>query len=129
MKIKTYKIKSVINEIVKVKNKSEKRKSTIKNFETLYESQEKLLKFFNNYSKIVSQTKFKTKCGEGLKILTPNQILQKLPIDIPRLKAGNTSENLLNEIRQTIHSLYQAKEITKQAYNNIMNLIQGIIQK
>ena len=129
MKIKNYKIKSVINEIVKVKNKSEKRKSAIKNIETLYESQEKLLKFFNDYSKIVSQAKYKTKCGQGLKKLITNQMLQRLPIAISRLKASNTSENLLNEIRQIIHSLYQTKEIIKQAYNHIMNSIQGIIQK
>ena len=41
-----------------------------------------------------------------------------------KLKAGNTSENLLNEIHQTIHSLYQVNKITKQVYNNIMNSIQ-----
>ena len=48
---------------------------------------------------------------------------QRLPIAIAQVKAGNTSENLFNEIRQIIYSLYRAKEITEKVYNNIMNLI------
>ena len=50
-------------------------------------------------------------------------MLQKLPIALTQVKAGNTSESLLNEIRQIIYSLYRAKEITKKMYNNIMNSI------
>ena len=50
-------------------------------------------------------------------------MLQRLPIALAQVKAGNTSENLLNEIRQIIYSLYQAKEITKKVYSNIMNSI------
>ena len=42
----------------------------------------------------------------NLKILTPKQILQRLPISLAQVKAGNASENLLNEIRQIIYSLY-----------------------
>ena len=48
-------------------------------------------------------------------------MLQRLPIALAQVKAGKTSENLLNEIRQTIYSLYQAREITQKVYNNIMN--------
>ena len=55
-----------------------------------------------------------------LKILTPKQMLQRLPIALAQVKAGNNSENLLNEIRQIIYSLYQSKEITKKVYNNLM---------
>ena len=51
------------------------------------------------------------------------QKLQRLPIALAQVRAGNTSENLLNEIRQIIYSPYQAKEITKKVYNNIMNSI------
>ena len=54
------------------------------------------------------------------KILTPKQMLQRLSIALAQVKAGNISENLLNEIRQIIYSLYQAKEITKKVYNNLM---------
>ena len=58
--------------------------------------------------------------GEGLKILTPNQMLKRLPIALAQVKAGNNSESLLNEIRQIVYSLYRSKEITKKVYNNII---------
>ena len=50
-------------------------------------------------------------------------MIQRLPITLAQVKAGNTSENLLNEIRQIIYSLYGAKKITKEMYNNLMNSI------
>ena len=50
-------------------------------------------------------------------------MLPRLPIALAQVKAGNTSENLLNEIREIIYSLYQAKEITKTVYKNMMNSI------
>ena len=53
--------------------------------------------------------------GEGanemLKILTPNQMLKRLPIAFAQVKAGNNSESLLNEIRQIVYSLYRSKSI------------------
>ena len=52
--------------------------------------------------------------GEGLKILTPNQMLKRLPIALAQAKARNNSESLLNEIRQIVYSLYRSKEITKK---------------
>ena len=71
----------------------------------------------------LSEAKHKAKYGKGLKILTPTQMLQRLPIAPAQVKAGHTSENLLNKIRKIIYSLYQAKEITKKEYNKIMNSI------
>ena len=50
-------------------------------------------------------------------------MLERLAIALAKVKAGNTPENLLNEILQIMWSLYQAKEITKIVYNNIMNSI------
>ena len=50
-------------------------------------------------------------------------MLERLPIALAQVKAGNTSENLLNKVRQVIYSLYQAKEISKNVYNNIMNSV------
>ena len=50
-------------------------------------------------------------------------MLQRLPIAVALVKAGNNSENLLNEIRQIVNSLYQSKEITKKVYNNIIKSI------
>ena len=68
---------------------------------------------FDDYSRIVSEAKYKTKYGEGLKILTPKQMLQRLLIALAQVKAGNISENLLNEITQIIYPLHWSKEITK----------------
>ena len=61
--------------------------------------------------------------GTGLKILTPKQILQRLPIALAQIKAGNNSQSLFNEIRQIVYSLYQSNEITKKVYNNILKSI------
>ena len=60
----------------------------------------------------------------GFKILAPKQMLQKLPTVHAQVKAGNNSENLLNEIRKIAYSLYQPKDITKNVYNNIIKPIQ-----
>ena len=50
-------------------------------------------------------------------------MLQRLPIALAQIKAGNDSQSLLNEIRQIAHSLYQSKEITKKVYNSILKSI------
>ena len=63
--------------------------------------------------------------GEGIKILTPNQMLKRLPIALAQIKAGNNSERLLNEIRQIVYYLYRSKKITKMLYNNIINSIKA----
>ena len=61
--------------------------------------------------------------GTGLKILTPKQMLQRLPIALAQMKAGNNSQSSLNEIRQIVYSLYQSREITKKVYNNLLKSI------
>ena len=64
--------------------------------------------------------------GKGLKIPTPKQMLQRLPIALAQVKAGNNSESLVNEIRlyiQIVYSLYQSKQIAKNVYNNIIKSI------
>ena len=75
----------------------------------------------------IFQVSKESKEGEGanemLKVLTPNQMLKRLPIALAQVKAGNNSESLLNEIRQIVYSLYRSKEITKKVYNNIINSI------
>ena len=68
--------------------------------------------------------KLKVAKGTRLKILTPKQMLQRLPIALTQVKAGNNSENSLNEIRQIVYSLYQSKEITKKVYNKIIKSMQ-----
>ena len=52
------------------------------------------------------------------------QILQRLPIALAQVKAGNNSESLWNEIRQIVYSLYQSKQMTKKVYNKIIESIQ-----
>ena len=61
--------------------------------------------------------------GQGLKILTPNQMLSRLPITLAQLKAGNNSEKLKNEIRQLLYSLYRSKKLTKQLYKSLIDII------
>ena len=73
---------------------------------------------------MMSEAKIKATKGTGPKILTPKQMLQRLPIALAQVKPGNNSENLLNEIKQIVYSLYESEEITKQVYNNIIKSIQ-----
>ena len=61
--------------------------------------------------------------GSGLKILTTNQMLSRLPITLAQLKAGNNSEKRKNEIRQLLYSLYRSKKLTKTVYNNLIIII------
>ena len=78
----------------------------------LYESRPVAIKLFNEYSLIASEDKYKAKQGKGLKILSPKQMLQRMPIALAQVKSGNTYENLLNEIRRILYSLH--REITKK---------------
>ena len=75
--------------------------------------------FDANYDSKQNETK-----GKRLKIWTPRQMLQRLPVALAQVNASNNSESLLNEIRQIIHSLYQPKQMTKKVYNNIIKSIQ-----
>ena len=111
-----------MNEIMKGGKKSEDQNSTMNNNKTLYEPREKVINLFDYCYRIVPEAKYK-QYGEGLRMLTPKQMLQRLLIALAQVKARNTSENVLNEIRKVISSLYQAKEITKKVCNNLINLI------
>ena len=61
--------------------------------------------------------------GQGLKTLTLNQMLSRLPFSLAQLKAGNNSEKLKNEIRKLLYSLYISKKLTKQLYKNLIDII------
>ena len=95
-------------------------------------SREKVLELFNDCCKIASNAKYRSIYGEGhlselatrLKILTLKQMFQRFPIALAQVKAGNISENLLNEIGQIAYYLYRKKEITKKVYKNILNSIE-----
>ena len=64
-----------------------------------------------------------SKSGKGLKILTNNQMLSRLPILLAQIEAGNNSIKLKNEARQILHSLYRSKVLTKTVYNNLFKSI------
>ena len=107
----------------KTGRKTLEQEKIINNLERFYASRQEVINFFRDYTEMFSDANYRAKQNEtkgtGLKILTPNQMLQRLPIALAQVKAGNNSENLLNEIRQIIYSLYQSKEITKKVYNNL----------
>ena len=81
------------------------------------EKPNKIVKIVEDIIKFIKQTQQ----GKDLKILTPSQMLSRLPITLAQLKAGNNSEKLKNEIRQLLHSLYRSKN--KQVYNNLIKYI------
>ena len=100
----------------------------INNLEKFYNSREEVINFFRDYIEMLSDANYDAKQNEtegtGLKILTPKQMLQRLPIALAQVKVGNNSESLLNEIRQIVYSLHQSKQITKKVYNKISKSIQ-----
>ena len=63
------------------------------------------------------------KQGQGLKILTTDQTLSRLPITSVQLKAGNSSRKFKNEIMQLLYSWYRSKKITKKLYKNLVYII------
>ena len=93
----------------------------MKRIKDFYNGREKVIKIYNFYIRMVSEAKYKSIHGEGLKMLTHKQMLQRLSIALAQEKAGNKSESLQNEIRKIIYSLYRVNEVTEKVYNNIMN--------
>ena len=79
---------SNLNEISKGRFKSKEQKGSLENINLLYQSRQPLIKLFDYYSSIASEAKHKAKQGKGLKILTPKQMLQRLPIALAQVKAG-----------------------------------------
>ena len=102
-----------------VKKPAEQKEKNNK-LEKFYNSTEEVTNFFKDYIEMLSDAKYDAKQdetrGKKLKILTPKQMLQRLPIALAQVKAGNNSESLLNEIKQIVYSLYQSKQITKKVY-------------
>ena len=106
------------------RDKSKEQKKTTVNIKNLYNSREEVVKMFNDYARNMSRNIYDSKQeGTGLKILTPKQMLQRLPIALAQIKSGNNSQSLLNEIRQIVYSFYQSKEITKKVYNTMLKSI------
>ena len=105
-----YAIKKVLD---RIKKAPENKKSKI-------EKNEKVINIVDN---ILYFNQLEQQKGEGLKILTPNQMHSRLPITLAQLNAGNNSEKLKNEIRQLLYSLYRSKKLTKQLYKSLIDII------
>ena len=73
---------------------------------------------------MIFEAKRKANKGKELKILTPQQMLQRILIALAQVKAGNNSKNVSNEIEEVVYSLNQSKEITEKVYNNIIKSMQ-----
>ena len=72
---------------------------------------------------MVHNARYDATYGKELKMLTPKEMLQRLPIDLAEVTPGNRSEVLINQNRQITYFLHREKEITRKEYNSIMNSI------
>ena len=114
---KNNKLVSVINSGLKgfkekIK-KMPKEKKEIENPRLIVQIVEEILKF----------NKQNQQKGQGIKTLTPNQMLNRLPIALAQLQAGNNSNKLKNEIRQLLYSLYCSKNMTEQICKSLVGII------
>ena len=81
------------------------------------------IKYWKFFKKILDFNKEIQKQGLGLKVLTPDQILRRLPISLAQLNAGNNSEKMKNEIRQLLNSLYRSKKLAKNIYKSLFDIV------
>ena len=102
--------------IIRKGNKNANQKRILANINIHFNARNSAIKFIEDFGSMILEAKklAKEQEGIGLKILTPNQMLKRLPIALAQINTGNNSENLLNEIRQIAYSLYRSKEITKK---------------
>ena len=92
--------------IIRIGNKNDNQKQVVANANILFNGRSSAIKFIEDYGSMIPEAKRLAKEeqeGIRLKILTPNQMLKRLPIALAQVKAGNNS---LNEIRQIVYSLY-----------------------
>ena len=95
-------------------------------FKSSPKSDSKNIRNTNNMQEIIEGILEYTQLNQseqGLKVLTPNQMLSILPISLAQLKAGNDSEKLKNKIRQILYSLYRSKKLTKQICKSLIDII------
>ena len=113
------------SEIVEeIKNKCSNLKDEIKKMSKEEIKNEKPNDILGIINEILDFNKeIKKQQGSGLKIVTANQMLSRLPISLAQLNAGNNSEKLKNEIRQILYSLYRSKKLTKQLYKSLVDII------
>ena len=120
-----YNFRKYLNTI-RIGNKNDNQKRTFANINIFHNARNNAIQFIHDYGSMILEAKnqaIEEQYGKGLEILTPNQMLKRLPTALAQIKSGNNSESLLNEIRQIVYSLYRSKEITKKVNNNIINSI------
>ena len=105
-------INSGLKDLKEEIKKMSKEEKEIEDPEVIVEIVEEILKFNKQKQE-----------GQGIKILTPNQMVSRLPISLAQLEGGNNSNKLKNEIRQLLYSLYCSNNVTKQVYNNLIKHI------
>ena len=116
------KFKDNVTKLDNFKSKKEKGSVSAK--------QKKIIRYDKDLKNILDLYKLKSgsdtsKNGEGLKILTNKQMLNRLPILLAQIQAGNNSKSLKNELRQILYSLYRTKVLTKTVYNNLIKSIRA----
>ena len=89
----------------------------------MFEDEEEIPKDMPDLESEQSAEQRRKQKGQGLKILTPQQMLSRLPISLAQLKVRNNSEKLKNEIRQLLYSLYRSKKLSKTICKHLMNAI------
>ena len=90
------------------------QKNTLFNIEMLYKARNEAIKFHDDYSSMMSEAKYRATQGTGLKILTPKQMLQRLPVALAQVKAGNNLESLLMKFGKLfIFCINQNKSLKK----------------
>ena len=89
----------------------------------MFEDEERTSRDMPDLETEESTAEKRNKRGQGLKILIPEQMLSRLPISLAQLKAENNSENLKNEVRRLLYSLYRSKKSSKTIYKHLMNTI------
>ena len=110
--------------IIRRGNRYADQKKVLANINIHFNVRNDAIKYIEDYGSMILEAKTLAKQeGTRLKILTPNQMLKRLPIALAQISAGNNSKSLLNEIRQIACSLHRSKEITKKVYNNIIKSI------
>ena len=105
-------VKSGLSDLKNEIKKMSEYKKKIERPDKIVDIVEKILDFNNQNQE-----------GQGLKILTPDQMLSRLPTSLAQLKAENNSEKFKNEIRQVLYSLYRSKKLTKTIYNKLISII------
>ena len=97
-----YNFRKYLN-LKRIGNKNDNQKRTLANINVFYNARDNAIQFIQDYGRMILEARHEAleeQFGKGLKILTPNQMLKRLPIALAQVKAGNNSESLLNKIRQ-----------------------------